>query len=431
MFFTEAKAQGYFTPVTNFFTDVTNSSNSTPLPPPAPTTSTISAADAPNCYNGFCKDTSPSCSVSLFFTRELRFGDSGIDVVALQDLLISERYLKLQPTQVKGYFGPATQKALEKYQDGEGVDVTGYLDSNLVNKLNDQVVAGSLCLSYVRYDSLKLTFKKNVNIKSTVKQFNAFGITGEDKGTFCTSNIKSNSCVNIFNYKPFVLYVPHRVSVAKAAAYFASTKAFDKISYIPVTEDIESELPELFTKIYTKTNTVTTTTRVVYSTTTIPYTNYNSTSTVTHVEYQIPPGILGENPTQEAVNKAILGLKAQPDEYLFGTWNLTKVNGVNLNAPFGQKPILVTLSNDDGGKVGINACNAATSTAQIYGSVVWAHNFPLPQFYCNTQLDSTEKQLKESFGSTINYIIDGTTYGNSILTITNAVTNQKFEFVRN
>ncbi len=429
--FTHVAAESYFTPVTNFFTDVTNSRNNVPLPPPEPTNAGILPADAPNCYNGFCKDTSNSCSVSLFFTRELREGDSGIDVVALQDLLISERYLKLKTGQVKGYFGPATSQALKKYQDGEGTGVTGYLDVGLINKLNESVVSGETCLTYVRYDSLKVTFKKNLNIKGVVKQFNTLGFTGEDKDNFCSTNIKSNSCVNIFNYKPFTLYMPVHVSVTKAAAYFASLKAFDKISYIPVTEDVEFELPELFVKVEQRVETSTTTTQVTYSTTTIPYTEYNSTSTATRVEFQIPPGMLSARPTQVEVNKAIITLKPDPDEYIYGTWKLVKINNTSLNQPFGQKAVLVSIMRENGGKVTIDACNVASSVASIYGNTVWARSFPSTDMYCNAIHDSSEKSLKEAFASTVNYDIGGTTYGNATLTITNAVTNQKFEFVRN
>ena len=413
----------------NYFTDVTNNPTNVPLPPPKPVNPHISTADADNCYNGFCKDTSTSCPVSLFFTRELKLGDSGIDVVALQDLLISERYLKLQSGQVKGYFGPSTQKALEKYQEAEDVVVSGFLDSDLINKLNDQVVSGDLCLMYVRYDSLKVAFKKNLNIKGVIKQFINLGFAGEDKNDFCPTNSKSDSCVNIFNYKPFTLYVPPHVSVTKTAAYFASLKAFDKISYIPVTEDVEFELPELFKKVYTKTETSTTTTSI--STSTVPYTDYNSTSTVTRTTYQIPQTLLGSNPTQVDVNKAMISSKVDPDSYVYSTWRLTKINDTDLNAPFGQKSILVTFSNSNGGSVSIDSCNKATSAAAIYGSTVWAHNFPSTEFYCNAQLDSVEKQLRDAFMSTINYDIGGSSYGNSTLTIINAVTTQKFEFVRN
>jgi peptidoglycan hydrolase-like protein with peptidoglycan-binding domain len=415
----------------NYFTDITNAPTNVPLPPPEPITPGILPADAPNCYNGFCKDTSNSCSVSLFFTRELREGDSGIDVIALQDLLISERYLKLKAGQVKGYFGPATTQALKKYQDGEGTDVTGYLDTSLINKLNESVVSGETCLTYVRYDSLKVAFKKGLNIKGVVKQFNALGFTGVDKDNFCPTNIKSNSCVNIFNYKPFTLYMPSHVSVTKAATYFASLKAFDKISYIPVTADVESELPELFVKVEQRIDTSTTTTKVTYSTTTIPYTEYNSTATTTRVEYTIPLAILANNPTQVDVNKAIIATRAEADEYLYGTWKLVKINGSDLNAPFGQKPVLVTFVKQDGGRVGINACNKATSTAEIYGNVISARLFPSTEFYCNAMLDGNEKLLKDAFNATSNYDINGPTYGASTLTVINAATSQKFEFVRN
>ncbi len=60
------------------------------------------------------------------FTRMLKTGSEGNDVVALQNILEAKGFLKMPAGIAKGYFGNATMKALMQYQTSVGLEAVGY-----------------------------------------------------------------------------------------------------------------------------------------------------------------------------------------------------------------------------------------------------------------------------------------------------------------
>jgi peptidoglycan hydrolase-like protein with peptidoglycan-binding domain len=59
------------------------------------------------------------------FTVNLRYGDTGVDVTALQGILIADGDLHISaPT---GWFGPLTFAAVKEYQAANGVPATGFV----------------------------------------------------------------------------------------------------------------------------------------------------------------------------------------------------------------------------------------------------------------------------------------------------------------
>lgn len=58
------------------------------------------------------------------FTRNLAYKNSGPDVTALQEVLVTMGYLKEAPT---AYFGKKTESALKAYQAARGITQTGTL----------------------------------------------------------------------------------------------------------------------------------------------------------------------------------------------------------------------------------------------------------------------------------------------------------------
>lgn len=64
---------------------------------------------------------------SVSFARNLTIGSTGNDVTALQTFLESKGFLLMPPGVAKGYFGPATQSALIKFQIANGIaPASGY-----------------------------------------------------------------------------------------------------------------------------------------------------------------------------------------------------------------------------------------------------------------------------------------------------------------
>lgn len=72
------------------------------------------------------------------FTRYLREGDTGEEVLELQYLLARLGYFFVQPT---GYFGPATRASLMAYQNAHGLEPVGYIGPRTLALLNMGTVA--------------------------------------------------------------------------------------------------------------------------------------------------------------------------------------------------------------------------------------------------------------------------------------------------
>ena len=75
--------------------------------------------------------------VSRRYTRELRPGSQGLDVEALQYYLafIGYFYPYLPPIPITGYFGELTRDAVFAFQNFYGLPVTGVVDANVFNRV--------------------------------------------------------------------------------------------------------------------------------------------------------------------------------------------------------------------------------------------------------------------------------------------------------
>jgi peptidoglycan hydrolase-like protein with peptidoglycan-binding domain len=73
------------------------------------------------------------------FTRDLAVGSTGYEVTQLQNLLEKRGFLIMPLGVAKGYFGPATQNALARYQSANGIsNANGFLNSTTRAKINSQ-----------------------------------------------------------------------------------------------------------------------------------------------------------------------------------------------------------------------------------------------------------------------------------------------------
>jgi hypothetical protein len=70
---------------------------------------------------------------TYLFTRELQRGDSGQDVVELQNVLIAGGYLSSEPT---GFFGPLTEAGVKLYQGANGLPSVGRVGPQTLALLN-------------------------------------------------------------------------------------------------------------------------------------------------------------------------------------------------------------------------------------------------------------------------------------------------------
>jgi len=211
----------------------------------APVSPTSAEREAQLCYKNYCQNVSPSCPVSLLFTRQAAIGNSGIDIVALQGMLVSKKYLVMPANTAKGYFGPMTAAAIARYQDANGLTSSGALDADTLTFLNDQMLTGPACYSFVRYDALTLRFKANIDVARMTPQLNSFGITGGAGQPLCRTSAGSPSCLNAFGGRTFTIYLPLKYGVTKVAAAFLKAGAFDQVSYVPATQRMISSMPAL------------------------------------------------------------------------------------------------------------------------------------------------------------------------------------------
>lgn len=68
----------------------------------------------------------------------VKYGQSGNEVLELQDFLVDKGFLKTNPT---GYFGLLTLKAVQEYQTSVGLPNTGYVGVLTRGKINDELNA--------------------------------------------------------------------------------------------------------------------------------------------------------------------------------------------------------------------------------------------------------------------------------------------------
>ena len=69
----------------------------------------------------FAVSAAGASAATYNFTRDLTIGSTGADVVALQDVLISNGYLTMPAGVSKGYFGSLTASAVAKWQAASGI----------------------------------------------------------------------------------------------------------------------------------------------------------------------------------------------------------------------------------------------------------------------------------------------------------------------
>jgi len=116
---------------TSSFT-VSNGSTQTSCPPGftcTPITSNTAPTVPVNTNNGSC----------YTWSADLGIGSRGVDVVALQTVLIGSGFdipTISKGYAAKGYFGPSTAAALRQYQSDVGLSMTGVLDSETAGYLN-------------------------------------------------------------------------------------------------------------------------------------------------------------------------------------------------------------------------------------------------------------------------------------------------------
>lgn len=90
--------------------------------------------------------------VSRRYTRELSMGSQGLDVEALQYYLafIGYFYPELPPIPITGFFGELTRDAVFTFQNNYGLPVTGVVDANVFNRIEQvyRMVVSELPANY-------------------------------------------------------------------------------------------------------------------------------------------------------------------------------------------------------------------------------------------------------------------------------------------
>lgn len=103
----------------------------TPVGVTGPATRAALAADN---ASGTATNTPTKMTGSVTFTRTLKIGATGDDVLQLQKILISKGFLSDKSP--LGYFGGQTQKALKEFQKSNGLDSVGFAGPSTRNMLN-------------------------------------------------------------------------------------------------------------------------------------------------------------------------------------------------------------------------------------------------------------------------------------------------------
>lgn len=73
---------------------------------------------------------------AMLYTRTLRGGSTGDDVVSLQTFLESKGFLKIPAGVTKGYFGSLTEQSVKKYQESVGIETVGIVGPKTRARLN-------------------------------------------------------------------------------------------------------------------------------------------------------------------------------------------------------------------------------------------------------------------------------------------------------
>lgn len=141
----------------------------------------------------------------LIVDRSLKFGTSGLDVNALQEVLKALGYLKIENT--TNYFGKQTEESVKIFQENMGLEVDGSVGPQTVDVLNRQLIRRGLKVSMPNRGSL--TRQKSADeIISTAKKY--IGVRYRSGGT--SANGFDCTGYTQFIYKQFDIALPRTTS---------------------------------------------------------------------------------------------------------------------------------------------------------------------------------------------------------------------------
>lgn len=138
----------------------------------------------------------------LIVDRSLKFGDSGMDVSALQEVLKALGYLKIENT--TDYFGTQTESAVIAFQENLGLEADGSVGPQTIDVLNRQLIRRGLKISMPNRSSLGRQTQGD-QIISTAKQY--IGVRYRSGGT-------SPNGFDCAGYTQFI-YKQHNISVPR------------------------------------------------------------------------------------------------------------------------------------------------------------------------------------------------------------------------
>ena len=141
----------------------------------------------------------------LIVDRSLKFGDSGIDVKAVQEVLKALGYLKIDNT--TDYFGTQTESAIIAFQENLGLEADGSVGPQTIDVLNRQLIRKGLKISMPNRSSFSRQSLGD-QIISTAKQY--IGVRYRSGGT--TPNGFDCAGYTQFVYKHFNISVPRDTS---------------------------------------------------------------------------------------------------------------------------------------------------------------------------------------------------------------------------
>lgn len=141
----------------------------------------------------------------LILDRSLKFGNSGLDVNALQEALKALGYLKIDNT--TNYFGSQTEEAIKIFQENMGLVVDGSVGPQTVDMINRQLVRRGLKVAMPNRGSVNRE-RSGEEIVSTAKKY--IGVRYRSGGT--STNGFDCTGYTQFVYKQFGISLPRTTS---------------------------------------------------------------------------------------------------------------------------------------------------------------------------------------------------------------------------